>query len=257
MKKSIFAPWLVRFYEWYFHSKRGRSPQQENFCHFGRVVFFWAPLFWFFRRRLVFGIRPWMPVTLAVWASLTAISPSLMLAATGVVAVACIWAVLLFAIPPAWCDEIGRFLGIRVTQHVQLWMIVAVALFAGLSYFFPEIVLTTLLLLAFIVAVVVAVVVVVWVLYWILYVPSRAVGNALAGVEWPKISVPVRVSEGISRPVRSFFANLGGVLSIAWHFLVVLKRRTICPWVSFADGHIEFVFAPEPPRSPRSYGMEN
>jgi hypothetical protein len=247
VKKSIFAPWLVRFYEWYHTYRRpdwwkfNHTRQQEDFCHFGRVVFFWAPLYWFFRRRFALGMRPWMPVVLAAYVLFTLAYPIY-----GILVASFTIYIGAMMLSPRQAERIGRFFTAGVVGGVRLWHVLLVALFAGISYLSPEAVLTVLILLSAGVVAFGTIILLIWGLVLFVRFLRRWIHFSVSirfRVDLPKVKVsapPVPV------PVQNAAANIWGILSTAWHFLVVLKRKTICPWVTFKDGRIEFEFAPEP-----------
>ncbi|OGC60194.1 hypothetical protein A2890_00710 [candidate division WWE3 bacterium RIFCSPLOWO2_01_FULL_53_14] len=244
MKKSIFAPWLIRFYEWYFSVRGSYQPRQENFCRFGRTVFLWAPLYWFFCRRFALGMRPWMPVMLTAYGLMLLAFP----VGTLIVGFAILW--IWFLIQPKILNPVWKFLTRPVAGRVRVGYVLLVALFAGLSYLSPEGFLTSLVyLVGLVLAVAVIMALVAGLVVFFLFLRDFL-------REWITFSISIRLrirlpkvrvsAPPIPLPVRSAAANVGGIFSTAWHFLVVLKRKTICPWVSFQNGRIEFLFAPEP-----------
>lgn len=253
MKKSIFAPWLVRFYEWY-HTYRRPSwwkeyhrRRQEDFCHFGRVVFIWGPLYWFLHRRLVLGIRPWLPVALAFYGLLLTVYPMVM----SILGLAVFW--FWAMIQPKVLKPVWGVLTRSVAGRVRIGHVLLVALFAGLAYFSPGGSLTVLIYFA---AIVLASAIILLIVVAVL-AGLRSFHRFLR--RWIQFSISIRfrvrlpkvrvAAPPVPAPVRSAAANVGGIFSTVWHFLVVLKRRTICPWVTFKDGRIEFEFAsaPTPP----------
>ena len=243
MKKSIFVPWLTRFYGWYFKTRHARPPRQENLCHFGRVVFFWAPLYWFFCRCLRWGIRPWMLVTLAFLASLAAISPLLAGYVVSIVAFMAIGSFLLGALLAF------EFWKIEITRRVRLWMVLAVVLLAGSSYFWPDETLTVILVVAFLAALAGVVFAALWLVYWIVKILIGGIIRIWEKVPKPHFHVSLPAGGFIPRPVRNVATNVGGIFSMVWHFLVALEHRTLCPWLTFQDGRIEFYWSANPAES--------
>ena len=239
MKKSIFAPWLIRFYEWYFSVRGSYQPRQENFCRFGRTVFLWAPLYWFFCRRFALGMRPWMPVVLAAYIPLLIVAPIMMI----VITFAAVWFGFLM-LPSRTLRRIKNFLDAGVAGRVHRWHVLSVAFFATVSYVFPEAVLVSVAFVAGVAAAIAVIVAGVAGLVELHRFLRRFIHISVSiRIPRPRVRLP---AVSVPAPIRSTAANFGGILSTAWHFLVVLKHKTICPWVSFSEGRVEFVFAPEP-----------
>ena len=249
MKKSIYAPWLVRFYHWYHEDRRMR--RREELCHFGRVVFFWAPLYWFFERRIFGWVRPWLIVSsvalLTFYAVLFAAQPQMVRIATIylLVAVAAAAAIIAVAVPVLQSLDHGRLGKLLVWPEdslVHVWMFLAVGGFAILSYFaaYP-IVMAVVLFLGLAVVLGGAAGIIVLGGYIVVAAFKRlfaVLGRILPPLPLVEISFPA--------PVANAFKNAAGAISLGWNWLLTLKRRTICPWVTFRDGTIEFEFAPEP-----------
>ena len=265
MKKSISAPWLVRFYNWYHEDRRRR--RQEDLCHFGRVVFFWAPLYWFFERRIFGWVRPWLIVSsaalLTFYAVLFAAAPQAMgivtlyILAIGVGAGA-IFAVAVPLLQSLDHGRLNRFLFWPEDHLVQVWMFLAVGAFALLSYFAAYYIVTIVVYLLGMVAAIGGATGFLVLASHILILIGRILISAikrvfafLARILPPLPSVEIR----FSAPVSNALENVAGVFSLGWNWLLTLKRRTICPWVTFKDGVIEFEFAPEPAELQRATKM--
>lgn len=236
MKKSILAPWLIRFYEWYHTYRRPRwyrddhIPRRENLCHFGRVVFLWAPLRWFFHRRLRGGLRPWMFPAAVAYALFFAAAPVVTLAITVPLGLLFVW------VGSNWIERtmtagVGR---------VKVWHFLLVGAFAGISYLSAESLITVLIVLVVVSVLSIAIVAVIYAGAFVYNFLRRRI----------RIRIPsrfrLRTPDAIYWPVRHASDNVAGAVEIGWHWLVALKRKTICPWVSFSGGRVEFVFAPEP-----------
>ena len=249
MKKSISAPWLVRFYNWYHEDRRKR--RQEDLCHFGRVVFIWAPLYWFFERRIFGWVRPWLIVSsaalLTFYAVLFAVAPQTMGIVTVyllaiVVGVAVLFVVAVPVLLSLDHGRLNRFLFWPKNGWVHIWMFLAVGAFAILSYFAAYHIVMVVVLLLGVVAVIGGVAGIVLVISYLIISAAKRLSVFLARILPPLPSVEIR----FSAPVANAFENVAGAISLAWNWLLTLKRRTICPWVTFRDGVIEFEFAPEP-----------
>lgn len=236
MKKSIFSPWLIRWYDWYHTYRRPRwyrenhVPRRENLCHFGRVVFLWAPLRWFFHRRLQGGLSPWMFPAAAAYALFFAAAPVVMLVITVALGLLFVW------IGSNWIERtmtagVGR---------VKVWHFLAAGLFALISYLSAEVVIATFIVAAVLLLIGFPILAAIYALAEVYgFLRCRIRIRSPFRVRMPRVRVSVRAP----RPIRQASANIRGIFSTAWHFLVLLKRRTICPFVSFSGDRLEFIWS--------------
>ena len=249
MKKSIYAPWLVRFYHWYHEDRRRR--RQEDLCHFGRVVFFWAPLYWFFERRIFGWVRPWLIVLstalLTFYVVLFAAQPQMVRITTIylLAIVAGSAAIFAVAVPTLQSLDHGRLGKLLVwPEHslVHVWMFLAVGAFAILSYFAAYHIVMVVMISLGLAAVLGGAAGIIVLGGYLVVAAFKGLFAVLGRILPPLPSIEI----SFPAPVANAFKNAAGAISLGWNWLLTLKRRTICPWVTFKDGVIEFEFALEP-----------
>ena len=231
--KSIFAPWLISFYRWYCQEANFSGPEYDNFCRFGRIVFLWGPLLWLFKavfcNKIVGPIRLWMVLLVAGFVTLVVFQPQLALAVTiGAVFIAVFWFLMDSLISERVVYRILSF-GWGI---LRVWTLFLAAGLAAFAYFdwagFLDIMLMLAVMAAFVVVLVGLVTVVA---FLVSLLPKRE-----------------KRSRSQTRQSPQILRNAAGVASIGWHWLVLIKRRTICPWVQLTpDGYIRFYWSDEKP----------
>jgi hypothetical protein len=112
--------------------------------------------------------------------------------------------------------------------------------------YWPGETLTVILVVAFLAALVGVATAALWLIYQIAKILIGGIILIWEKVPKPQFHVSLPAEGFIPQPVRNAAANVGGIFSMVWHFLVALEHRTLCPWITFKDGVIEFEFAPEP-----------
>lgn len=241
---------MISAYNWYYRETEFRPPKINNFCQFCRIVFLWAPGLWVIQALLnllirlsdflvkpVIGKLPtWGVLAIAAYAVILALESFWVIIITGI---ALLIGLLAYLFTQDGFVRVMRFL-------LNAVLVILVVVFFGFSIFWiatnwtkflDSLILALQIIMAF-GLIILAVVV--------LYLGIRAAFGAV--VNWIHQRRYSRSRKASPRPSKQILRNLKGVVSLGWHWLVILKRKTICPWVEFTkDGHINFSFSADHP----------
>jgi len=250
LNKSIFAPWMISVYNWYCRETEFRAPAIKNFCQTCRIIFLWAPGLWLIQALLnllirvtdflakpVIGKFPiWGVLAVAAYTVILALYPFWVIIATGVVLLVVL---IVYLFNQDGFVRVMRFL-VEALITIFLLALLSFGIFwivTNWAEFLEALILTLQIVLVLGIGALVI---------WVLFLGLRSLKDGLVG--WAQHR---RYSRKASRrPSKQVLRNVTGAFSLGWHWLVILKRKTICPWVEFTpDGHISFSFSADPPAS--------
>ncbi|MEX1061720.1 MAG: hypothetical protein WEC39_01245 [Patescibacteria group bacterium] len=238
---------MIAVYNWYGKNTRYYPPRVENFCRACRIIFVWAPGLWIGQKVMdlwfwlvKLGQRPvtkrlqvWMVAGFLFWAIVLWLQP-LLIAFLTALALVLFWIIILLNRFWSPIEAVLRFL-----WYLLLFVVVGVILIALVVWIvnnwaeFLQLIVLGLkifgvLLIGFAIVV-------------LLFFGIRGIKDWL--VDWWQRRRSRRTFRP-SRPPRYVLRNIGGTISLGWHWLVVLKRKTICPMVQFTkDGYVKFDFS--------------
>ncbi|MEK7611264.1 MAG: hypothetical protein AAB486_02700 [Patescibacteria group bacterium] len=104
--------WLARIYIYGLKKTYTRVPEQENFCHFWRVILFWAPIEWLYQTQRGWRglLRPFQVFSLLIFAAALFVLTLIAAEGTGggFVVLVCYGLVGIFGATAFWEDELEQ-----------------------------------------------------------------------------------------------------------------------------------------------------
>lgn len=219
------VPTVVRWYR-YWEEKGGFLYGRENFCHFVRTVFFYAPARWFFFARRAKIVAPWsvtLLLTLStlfwLWPVITAICVGVLTVIVGIASLMSYFSDDIEEFAGATAESAGPLFTFKVIGNLPAWFFLISTLIGLCLFFLPDFTFPALM---------VVFVAVVWM--------DLLIG-ALFGLSELSDYLRCRMANWLQAERRP--SKIGEFLKIIGAYLHALKKG-VCPFIEIKENSIVF-----------------